>query len=64
MSKKKLLNFLFYLAIKKYIVGLIIKNSSDMPTLEKEKVYLNKLNIILIQVNGNMSFISTPSGYL
>lgn len=37
-------------AIKKYIVGLIIKNSSDMPTLEKEKVYLNKLNIILIQI--------------
>ena len=37
-------------AIKKYIVGLIIKNSSDQIALEKEKVYLNKLNIILIQV--------------
>lgn len=38
-------------AIKKYIVGLIIKNSSDQIALEKEKVYLNKLNIILIQVS-------------
>jgi exportin-1 len=38
-------------AIKKYIVGLIIKNSSDETTLTREKVYVNKLNIILIQVN-------------
>lgn len=37
-------------AIKKYIVGLIIKNSSDAATLEKEKVYVNKLNVILIQI--------------
>lgn len=37
-------------AIKKYIVGLIIKNSSDETTLTREKVYVNKLNIILIQI--------------
>ncbi|RNA00880.1 exportin-1-like isoform X1, partial [Brachionus plicatilis] len=37
-------------AIKKYIVGLIIKNSTDSATLEREKVYLNKLNVILIQI--------------
>ena len=37
-------------AIKKYIVGLIIKNSSDPATLDREKVYINKLNVILIQV--------------
>lgn len=37
-------------AIKKYIVGLIIKNSSDEPTLIKEKIYINKLNVILIQI--------------
>jgi len=37
--------------IKKYIVGLIIKTSSDSETLEKEKVYLGKLNMILVQVN-------------
>lgn len=37
-------------AIKKYIVGLIIKNSTDMQTLEREKIYLNKLNVILTQI--------------
>ncbi|CAG4948682.1 unnamed protein product [Colias eurytheme] len=36
--------------IKKYIVGLIIKNSSDPVTMENNKVYLKKLNMILIQV--------------
>ena len=36
--------------IKKYIVSLIIKTSSDPETLAKEKVYLNKLNMILVQV--------------
>lgn len=36
--------------IKKYIVGLIIKTSSESDSLEKEKVYLGKLNMILVQV--------------
>ncbi|KAI5638839.1 exportin 1-like protein domain-containing protein [Phthorimaea operculella] len=36
--------------IKKYIVGLIIKNSSDPASMEANKVYLKKLNMILIQV--------------
>ncbi|XP_047001392.1 exportin-1 [Schistocerca americana] len=36
--------------IKKYVVGLIIKISSDPETLEREKVYLNKLNMILVQI--------------
>ncbi|KAI1284958.1 Exportin-1 [Halotydeus destructor] len=36
--------------IKKYIVGLIIKTSSDAESIEKEKVYLNKLNMILVQI--------------
>ena len=39
------------LGIKKYIVGLIIKTSSDAETLEKEKVYVGKLNMILVQVS-------------
>ncbi|XP_048405127.2 LOW QUALITY PROTEIN: exportin-1-like [Stegostoma tigrinum] len=34
--------------IKKYVVGLIIKTSSE--TLEKDKVYLGKLNMILVQI--------------
>ena len=37
--------------IKKYIVGLIIKTSSDASTLEREKTYLGKMNMILVQVN-------------
>jgi len=35
--------------IKKYIVGLIIKTSSDASLMEREKVYLGKLNVILVQ---------------
>lgn len=36
--------------IKKYIVSLIIKTSSNPETLEASKTYLNKLNMILVQV--------------
>lgn len=36
--------------IKKYIVALIIKTSSDAESLDKEKTYLNKLNMILVQI--------------
>lgn len=36
--------------IKKYVVGLIIKTSSDQDTMEANKVYLNKLNMILVQI--------------
>jgi exportin-1 len=36
--------------IKKYIVSLIIKTSSDVESQEKEKVYLGKLNMILVQI--------------
>ena len=42
-------------AIKKYIVGLIIKKSSEAAVLEREKVYVNKLNLILIQVSISLS---------
>ena len=42
--------------IKKYIVGLIIKTSSDQQVMEKEKTYLNKLNMILVQVSKPQSF--------
>lgn len=36
--------------IKKYVVGLIIKTSSDPAIMEANKVYLNKLNIILVEI--------------
>ncbi|EDO44035.1 predicted protein [Nematostella vectensis] len=38
------------LGIKKYIVGLIIKISSESTEMEKEKTYLSKLNMILVEV--------------
>jgi hypothetical protein len=41
---------MLFSGIKKYIVGLIIKTSSDADVMEREKVYLNKLNMILVQV--------------
>lgn len=36
--------------IKKFVVGLIIKTSSERAVMEENKVYLNKLNIILVQI--------------
>lgn len=36
--------------IKKYVVGLIIKTSSDAAIMEENKVYLNKLNMILVEI--------------
>ncbi|XP_028137318.1 exportin-1 [Diabrotica virgifera virgifera] len=36
--------------IKKYIVSLIIKTSSDPEVFESNRTYLNKLNMILVQV--------------
>ena len=36
--------------IQKYIVALIIKISSDQEEMEKHKVYLTKLNVILVQI--------------
>lgn len=36
--------------IKKYIVGLIIKTSQDGNMIEAEKVYLNKLNMVLVLI--------------
>ncbi|KAJ3130568.1 Karyopherin transporter [Physocladia obscura] len=36
--------------IKNFIVGIIIKTSSDEATFEKQKLYLNKLNMVLVQI--------------
>lgn len=36
--------------IKKFIVALIIKTSTNPVTIENDKVYLNKLNMILVQI--------------
>ncbi|CAF3763002.1 unnamed protein product [Rotaria socialis] len=37
-------------AIKQYIVSLVISHSQNPELMEREKVYLNKLNIILVQI--------------
>ncbi|KAG9510172.1 Exportin-1 [Fragariocoptes setiger] len=36
--------------IKSFIVDLIIKTSSDSQTMERERVYLTKLNMVLVQI--------------
>lgn len=36
--------------IKNYIVSVVIKNSSDDAALTREKQYLNKLNLVLVQI--------------
>ena len=41
---------MLFSGIKKYIVSLIIKTSSDPEALDKKKVFLGKLNMILVQV--------------
>jgi hypothetical protein len=38
--------------IRNYIVNLIIKLSSDETTLQKERLFLKKLNITLVQVRN------------
>jgi exportin-1 len=36
--------------IRNFIVGVIVKSSADEMTLRKEKAYVNKLNLILVQI--------------
>lgn len=36
--------------IRNFIVGVIVKTSGDEVTLRKEKSYVNKLNLILVQI--------------
>jgi hypothetical protein len=36
--------------IRHFIVALIVKNASDERTLRNEKVYINKLNLVLVEV--------------
>jgi len=36
--------------IKRYVVGLVVRTSSVPESLEREKVYLSKLNVVLVQI--------------
>ena len=37
--------------IRNFIVNAVIKNSEDEVIMRREKTYLNKLNLILVQVS-------------
>lgn len=40
------------IAIRYFIVNVIVKQSSDETTLAKERTYINKLNMVLVQVSN------------
>lgn len=42
-----------YSAIRYFIVDMVIKSSSDEATLYNERTFINKLNMVLVQVKGN-----------
>lgn len=42
---------LLRIGIRHFIVALIVKNASDERTLRTEKVYINKLNLVLVEVH-------------
>lgn len=41
---------LIYPGIRNFVVGVTVKVASDETTLRKEKTYINKLNLALVQV--------------
>lgn len=43
--------------IKNYIVSLIISKSSDESALVRERVFISKLNMILVQVRLMVAFV-------
>lgn len=43
------------LGIRDYIVGTIIKIANDEQAFHAQKVYLNKLNLVLVQVSSPSS---------
>lgn len=44
--------------IRNFIVGVIVKNSADEVTLRKERSYVNKLNLILVQILKQEWYVS------
>lgn len=43
-------------AIKDYIVNLAIESSSDDATLETNRVFINKINLVLVEVTQTTTF--------
>jgi len=50
LSAPSLTQELTFILPRSYIVTWIIKISSDEATMQREKLYLKKLNMILVQV--------------
>jgi hypothetical protein len=47
---KTIINSIQYSAIRNFIGNIIVKVSSDEETFVKEKTYIGKLNMVLVQV--------------
>lgn len=45
------------IGIRNFIVGVIMEISSDEANLRRQKVYINKLNLILVQVSDPIHFL-------
>lgn len=45
-----------YPGIRNFVVGVTVKVASDETTLRKEKTYINKLNLALVQVRASNLF--------
>ena len=43
--------------IRNFIVGVTVKVASDEATLRKEKTYINKLNLALVQASQHITFV-------
>ena len=39
-----------YLGVRNFVVGITVKIASDEATMRREKTYINKLNLALVQV--------------
>lgn len=46
----------FFVGVRNFVVGITVKVASDEATLRKEKTYINKLNLALVQVSATSSF--------
>lgn len=47
------------LGIRNFIVNIIMRISSDEVALRKEKTYLNKLNMVLVQVSATLAVLTS-----
>jgi exportin-1 len=53
-----------HVGIRNFVVGITVKVASDETTLRKEKTYINKLNLALVQVEMLSSYYSLLYSHL